>query len=89
MSMRTQLAHRARSPRQTGAALLAAMLTVTLVATFAAGALWQQWRATEIEAAERARVQAAWVLIGALALHIAVQLPTILRHWRGGGGADD
>ncbi|WP_406247851.1 cytochrome b/b6 domain-containing protein [Microbacterium sp. M] len=31
----------------------------------------------------------AWVLIGALALHIAVQLPTILRHWRGGGGADD
>jgi len=31
----------------------------------------------------------AWVLIGALALHIAVQLPTILRHWRGGGKADD
>ncbi|MFZ3117450.1 MAG: type II secretion system minor pseudopilin GspK [Variovorax sp.] len=45
---------------------MAAMLTVTLVATFAAGALWQQWRATEIETAERARVQAAWVLIGAL-----------------------
>ncbi|MCU4120969.1 type II secretion system minor pseudopilin GspK [Variovorax sp. N23] len=55
-----------RPARQTGAALLAAMLTVTLVATFAAGALWQQWRATEIETAERARVQAAWVLIGAL-----------------------
>ena len=66
MSMRTHLAHRPRPPRQAGAALLAAMLTVTLVATFAAGALWQQWRATEIEAAERARVQAAWVLIGAL-----------------------
>ena len=28
--------------RQGGAALLAAMLTVTLVATFAATALWQQ-----------------------------------------------
>ena len=52
--------------RQSGAALLAAMLTVTLVATFAAAALWQQWRATEVEAAERSRVQAAWVLIGAL-----------------------
>ena len=49
-----------------GAALLTAMLTVTLVATFAAAALWQQWRAVEIEAAERARVQSAWVLIGAL-----------------------
>ncbi len=54
------------STRQRGAALLAAMLTVTLVATFAAAALWQQWRATEVEAAERGRVQAAWVLIGAL-----------------------
>jgi general secretion pathway protein K len=52
--------------RQAGAALLAAMLTVMLVATFAAAALWQQWRASEVEAAERARVQAAWVLIGAL-----------------------
>ena len=30
--------------RETGAALLAAMLTVSLVATFAAAALWQQWR---------------------------------------------
>ena len=49
-----------------GAALLAAMLTVALVATFAAAALWQQWRSIEIEAAERARVQSAWVLIGAL-----------------------
>ncbi|WP_432729902.1 type II secretion system minor pseudopilin GspK [Variovorax sp. W6] len=53
-------------PRQRGAALLAAMLTVMLVATFAAAALWQQWRSAEVEGAERARVQAAWVLIGAL-----------------------
>ncbi|WP_418133020.1 type II secretion system minor pseudopilin GspK [Variovorax sp. 375MFSha3.1] len=52
--------------RQRGAALLAAMLTVMLVATFAAAALWQQWRSAEVEGAERARVQAAWVLIGAL-----------------------
>ena len=55
-----------RSVRQRGAALLLAMLTVTLVATFAAASLWQQWRAVEVEAAERARVQTAWVLVGAL-----------------------
>ncbi|AGU48249.1 general secretion pathway protein K [Variovorax paradoxus B4] len=55
-----------RAHRQCGAALLAAMLTVMLVATFSAAALWQQWRASEVEAAERGRVQAAWVLIGAL-----------------------
>lgn len=52
--------------RQRGAALLAAMLTVTLVATFAATALWQQWRSVEVEAAERTRIQSAWILIGAL-----------------------
>lgn len=55
-----------RRLRQRGAALLLAMLTVTLVASFAATALWQQWRAIEIETAERARVQSAWILIGAL-----------------------
>ncbi|MBA4261909.1 MAG: general secretion pathway protein GspK [Comamonadaceae bacterium] len=49
-----------------GAALLLAMLTVTLVATLASAALWQQWRATEVETAERQRVQAAWILTGAL-----------------------
>jgi general secretion pathway protein K len=51
---------------QRGAALLLAMLTVTLVATLASAALWQQWRATEVETAERQRVQAAWILTGAL-----------------------
>jgi general secretion pathway protein K len=51
---------------QSGAALLLAMLTVTLVATLASAALWQQWRATEVETAERQRVQAAWILTGAL-----------------------
>jgi len=56
----------ARAREQRGAALLAAMLTVALVATFAAAALWQQWRSTEVEAAERARVQSSWILTGAL-----------------------
>ena len=51
---------------QSGAALLAAMLTVALVATFAAGALWQQWRSIEVESAERQRTQARWLLTGAL-----------------------
>ena len=55
-----------QTKRQRGAALLAAMLTVALVATFAAGALWQQWRAIEIEGAERQRTQARWLLTGAL-----------------------
>ncbi|MFD2752588.1 type II secretion system minor pseudopilin GspK [Comamonas terrae] len=54
------------SLRQRGAALLAAMLTVTLVATLAAAALWQQWRDVEIESAERNRMQAGWLLLGAL-----------------------
>lgn len=52
--------------RVRGAALLMAMLTVTLVATFAASAMWQQWRAVEVETAERGHVQSAWILIGAL-----------------------
>lgn len=51
---------------QKGAALLLAMLVVTLVATLASAALWQQWRATTIEAAERQRAQAGWLLTGAL-----------------------
>ena len=52
--------------KQGGAALLAAMLTVALVAIFAAGALWQQWRTVEVEGAERQRAQARWLLTGAL-----------------------
>ena len=53
-------------PRQRGAALLLAMLIVTLVATLAAGMTWQQSRAVRIEAAERAAAQAGWILDGAL-----------------------
>ncbi len=52
--------------QQRGAALLAVMLTVALVAIFATGALWQQWRTVEVEAAERQRTQARWLLTGAL-----------------------
>ncbi len=51
---------------QRGAALLLAMLTVALVATIASAALWQQWRSAEVEAAERRRAQASWILVGAL-----------------------
>lgn len=52
--------------RQRGAALLAAMVTVTLVATLAATAVWRQTQLSAMEAAERQRQQAAWVLVGAL-----------------------
>ncbi|MEP7102009.1 MAG: type II secretion system minor pseudopilin GspK [Burkholderiales bacterium] len=56
-----------RSPRrQRGAALLTAMIIVTLVATLAAAMVWQQWRAVQVEAAERARTQSAWTLSAAL-----------------------
>ena len=70
--------------RQRGAALLAAMLTVTLVTTLAAAALWQQWRSAEVEAAERGREQAAWALIGALDWS-----RLILREDARAGGPDD
>jgi len=50
--------------RQRGAALLMAMLIVTLVTTLAAGMVWQQWRAIEVEGAERARSQASWLIEG-------------------------
>ncbi|MDM0114495.1 type II secretion system minor pseudopilin GspK [Variovorax sp. J22R133] len=69
--------------RERGAALLTAMLTVTLVATFAAAAMWQQWRAVEVEAAERSRVQSAWVLVGA-----SDWARLILREDGRAGGAD-
>jgi general secretion pathway protein K len=52
--------------RQFGGALLLAMLILTLVASVAAGMVWQQYRAIQVEAAERARTQAAWILLGAL-----------------------
>jgi general secretion pathway protein K len=55
----------ARRP-QRGAAILTAMMIVALVATLSVAMVWQQWRAVQIEAAERARAQSAWILTGAL-----------------------
>lgn len=51
---------------QRGAALLTAMIIVTLIASLAAGMVWQQYRAVQTEAADRARAQSAWILQGAL-----------------------
>ena len=53
-------------PPQRGAALLLAMLILVMVATITAGMVWRQNSALQIEAAERARAQAAWILAGAL-----------------------
>lgn len=52
--------------RSRGAALLTALVIVSVIATVAAGMVWQQWRAVQVESAERARTQSAWILAGAL-----------------------
>ena len=57
--------HRAATP-QRGTALLLAMVILTLIASLAAAMISQQQRAIAVEAAERARAQSAWVLVGAL-----------------------
>lgn len=59
------------------------MLTVALVASMAAAALWHQWRSVEIEGAERARIQSQWILTGALDW-----ARLILREDARSGGAD-
>jgi general secretion pathway protein K len=55
-----------RRGRQAGAAILLALLIMTLVATLAAGMVWLQWRGIEVEAAERVRTQAEWLLNASL-----------------------
>ena len=70
-------------PHQRGAALLIAMIILVLIATMASAMVWQQWRAVQVEAAERARVQAAWILSGALDW-----ARLILREDARSGGAD-
>lgn len=55
-----------RRCQQRGAALLLAMVIVALITTVASGMVWLQTRAVQVEAAERARAQAAWILSGAL-----------------------
>jgi general secretion pathway protein K len=72
-----------RRPRQRGAALLIAMVILTMMATLASSMVWQQWRAVQVEAAERARVQSAWILMGALDW-----ARLILREDARNGGAD-
>ena len=52
--------------RQRGTALLVALIIVAMAATVAATMVQHQQRAIEVEAAERARAQAAWILNGAL-----------------------
>ncbi len=42
------------------------MLIVALVASVASAMVWRQYRAVQVEAAERARSQASWILQGAL-----------------------
>ncbi len=68
---------------QAGAALLMAMIILTLVATLASAMVWQQWRAVQVEAAERSRVQSGWILSGALDW-----ARLILREDARNGGAD-
>ena len=74
---------RKRRRREEGAALLTALIIVTLVATLAASMVWQQWRAVQVESAERARTQSAWILAGALDW-----ARLILREDARNGGAD-
>lgn len=69
---------------QRGAALLTAMIIVTVVSTLAAGMAWQQWRAVQVEAAERTQTQAQWILQGALDWS-----RMILREDARTGGVDD
>ena len=74
---------RLQHQHQRGAALLIAMIILALIATVASAMVWQQWRAVQVEAAERARVQAAWILSGALDW-----ARLILREDARNGGAD-
>ena len=60
-----QILHALHLPSQVvGSALLAALLTVALVAILASQAYWQEWRSIELETADRSRLQGAWLLIG-------------------------
>lgn len=52
--------------RQRGAALLMALIIVTLVTTLATSMVWQQWRSVQVEIADRAHQQAEWMLTGGM-----------------------
>lgn len=71
MTARRHLSRQAPRPTgrgQRGAALLLAMIVLTLVATLAAGMVYQQDRAIRVETAERAREQTSRVALGGLEL---------------------
>ena len=51
---------------QRGAAILLAMLILVLITSLAAGSVWRQSQVLEVEAAERDRAQAVWILNGML-----------------------
>jgi len=56
----------ARKVTQKGMALIAAMVTVLVVALLASSALWIQSNRFEVESSQRQRNQALWLLTGAL-----------------------
>ena len=60
-----QTGYTSQRRRRRGVALLTAMVTVTIVATIAAGATWQLARQVDVEHAERKRQQMDWLLTGA------------------------
>lgn len=66
MTARPRSSFHPRRLAQRGAALLTAMVIVTMVTTIAASMVWQQWRAVQVESAERSLVQSQWILRGAL-----------------------
>ncbi len=66
MTRPPHLLHTPRRARQGGAALLMAMVIVTLVSTLAASMVYQQYRAVRVEEAERVRSQGVWMLNGLL-----------------------
>ena len=65
--MKPMTRHSTHPPRRPpgGAALLVAMVLLTLVATMASAMVWQQWKGVQVESSERARVQTGWILQGA------------------------
>jgi general secretion pathway protein K len=64
--MKTHPLHASKAQHQErGAALLLAMLIVTLVASVAASGLWLQWQSVEVERQERLRQQLSWLMVGA------------------------
>jgi general secretion pathway protein K len=56
---------RSHADHARGGALLLAMVILTLITTLAASMVWQHSRAIQVEGAERARLQSAWILGGA------------------------